>query len=922
MRLFFAILILTGSAAYGEDINGEISPFGDAVHVEFKGRQNWDYSLKKDGRKMILSLQRVDEQTLERFKSWSGSLVDHVTIEDGQNKGHNIIFHLKAEAIDSFDYLTDQPSRLVIDFFKEKPEDIKQVAVTQPPTEKTIVPKNAKAETTQPKAGLARQLPPKKSGQKGRTPAGEILVSQVAAAPKAESAPEEAPKFGIFDGGDPNFSRFEIKDHEIKENSVIASQLRFYLEFPMLELPPVSLKELWETPPIYEIKPEDNDENKKARLLLTLFNKQRYAVFLKTLEFFEKDYPNSKYKELVKYLEADVFYEMWKQDNSPSNFESALSRYHALVEKYPKSPLAERTNLLIGYSYLSRGDNLGALKSLQRYARNFSESENVPMVKLAIADSFRNLKSFDEAVKIYDELEVDPKAGAHGINAAFKRGDVYFSKKQYEKAVLEYQNAIKKYSTDSKDYPNSFYNLSESLFQLKKYREGLNAYRAFLDRFPRSSHGGFAMTRIGELLEILGADAKKINGAFLESVFRYQGSVGAGVARIRILSDRMPEMKEKEVQAAMSEIKKFEETAGLPKVKEFSVVMAADGYTRRREFRKARNLLIDFYQNNPTAQLDFFKNRILDNIAEEIHTNIESGKYLEALQTQAEYASAWLKKSERVDIDFYLGQSYEKTGLYNEAEDHYKRALNNLYAIAGTPLEKKKRVSERLPEPEQILLRLASVSWAKEDAKRTYENLENIKNSDRLNPEERVERISIAAQVAVKKGQTEPARRYLQELVSTWKGQPSKVSKPLFSIVELDMGEKRYKDALVNLEKIIKMSEDSEQVSPEILAQSLDKKSECQLALGEIDQAILTKKLLLEKFEDAVPLESNRYQLGLLYFKKGRLSEAEKTWASIKADTVWARLAKEQMDHSKWKDEYKKYLKRIPAMSETVKEKQ
>jgi hypothetical protein len=49
---------------------------------------------------------------------------------------------------------------------------------------------------------------------------------------------------GIFDGGDPEFRRFTVKDYEVKEASIIASRSNFYLPFPMLDLGVAPLKRL------------------------------------------------------------------------------------------------------------------------------------------------------------------------------------------------------------------------------------------------------------------------------------------------------------------------------------------------------------------------------------------------------------------------------------------------------------------------------------------------------------------------------------------------------------------------------------------------------------------------------------------------------------------------------------------------------
>lgn len=906
------IILSTGPAKSADDVAGDVAPFGDAVHVEFQGRQNWDYNLRRDGRNLVLSIPRVNAATIEKFKTWNGGLVDRIVIKDGNNNGHDITFVVKSDAIDSFDYLTDQPSRLVIDFFKKKIEKPAAAAAAEP-LKNVPVKSVTKVEA---KGKIAKKLPAK--GE--RAPAGEILQSKVGdvKVAKADQSPDivvDEQRFGIFDGGDPDFSRFNIKTHEIREDAIIASRHNFYLDFPMLELEPESLTEIWETPPIYEIKPDDTDENKKARLLLTLFNKKRQNVFLKTLEFFEKDYPESKYKEIVKYMEADVYYDMWTKSQSPTDFGNAMTRYQVLVEEFPKSLLAERTSLLVGYSFLNRGDNLGALKTLQRFTKQFPDSPNVPRVKLAMADSLRSIKSYNDAIAVFNELEGDSKNGKYGVAAAFKRGDVYFQKGEFQSAIGEYQKAIKKYPNATKEFPNTFYNLAESFFQLKNYREGLAAYGDFLNRFPRSPHGGYAMTRIGELLEILGADPKKINGAFLESIFRYKGSTGAGVARVRLTRERMPEMKPKEVETALNEIKEFSQNTDLPKVKEYSTIMTADGLSRRKDFKRSLALLIEFYQTHPTGQLDIFKNRIVENIASEMRNQVEKNEFLDALKTYGEYSSVWLKNSDRIDIDYYLGQSFEKSGLYEEAGQNYRKALNSLYAIKGTAKEREKQIMENLPTPEQVLLRLAAMSWAKGDSSKTFEYLENIRDTAKLNSEERVERVEIAAQVSIAKGQRDTAKKYLQDLVETWSGQPSKVSVPLLTLADIDSKSKDYRDSNRSIDRILQLDEDSGEVKKDTLVKALQLKADNLVALKDVDAAIAVHKKLLEKYEETYPLESIRYRLGTLQFQKGNLVEAEKTWAQFKPDSVWSRLAKEQMSHSKWKDDYKKYIQRIPAMS-------
>jgi hypothetical protein len=60
---------------------------------------------------------------------------------------------------------------------------------------------------------------------------------------------------GIFDGGDPEFSRFTVKDYEIRESARLKSRAALRIPFPMLDLGFPKLSELQKAPPIYEIHP-------------------------------------------------------------------------------------------------------------------------------------------------------------------------------------------------------------------------------------------------------------------------------------------------------------------------------------------------------------------------------------------------------------------------------------------------------------------------------------------------------------------------------------------------------------------------------------------------------------------------------------------------------------------------------------------
>ena len=167
--------------------------------------------------------------------------------------------------------------------------------------------------------------------------------------------------------------------------------------------------------------------------------------------------------------------------------------------------------------------------------------------------------------------------------------------------------------------------MAEARFWQKDFKKSLGNYIQFVNLFPTHDYGGYALTRIGELLGVLGADQRRVMGAFLESYFRFPNHPGAKVARIRMLSQQMKGMKPKELKKSLEEINETAEKLDLPGIKEFTTLMVAEGLTHRGEYKAAIADLIAYYQKNPSsANLGSFKSRILRNIANELKDDVDT----------------------------------------------------------------------------------------------------------------------------------------------------------------------------------------------------------------------------------------------------------------------------------------------------------
>jgi tetratricopeptide (TPR) repeat protein len=974
LTLGLVLCLFSSASAVETAVHANISRIGDAAHLELTGLSNWKYEIKKQteaGKNvLVLETKPLDEKSMLSLRTYSDELIEKMTVKPQSiDDLTEVRIYLKKANLDSFDYLSEEPSRWVIDIFPKeqtktpaktaeaagqnlkKPTEEKRVALPARQT-KALLDEDLVDESDVDHSRNIADDWPAKSGKdlssnvdyapipnmkSGRKPTSDSLLLNPDFQDPRETKISNHLNQGAFDGGDPDFKRFSIQDYEVKENSVIASRANIYLHFPMLDLGTPELDKLAKTPPIYKILPLDekdnqnqklNQENQEASLLASLFEKERYAIFLKSAREFLKEYPVSRYEEIIRYMMADTYFKFWQESKNPDDFDTAMAMYRGVSEKYKESPLAARTHLFVAYSYLDRGDNLNAIKAFQRFLelrnddKSFDQKKLTPQIKIAEAKSFLNLGRLDESFKILDEVEKTAPDKKDSITAAYHKGDIFFQNGDYKRAVHEYRYAQKTYPKDWASFPNAYFNSAEADFWLGNYRDCLNSYREFLQKFPNNQYGGFAMTRIGELLAAMGADPKRVRGAFLESSFRYKGTPGGSIARVRLIADRLPEMKDKELKNAIEEVKEIEKNVKLQSLDEFTNFLIADGYYNRGDFESATGDLIKYYQNNPIAKnRDKYKARIERNITTSIRKNAEQNKFLEALKVYGHYANNWLSGSDRIDTEFYVGRAYEQAGVLKEADKIYRETLNKTYALQGTQKQKERNVFEVLPSTDGLNLRLAAIANQEREFSKAFNYLKEIKNPENLNEADLVERAQISADVFEERGDLVNSNKFLQSLVDTWKGQPIAVTSIYLRLARLEMQANNYKAAETHLTKITNLQNDTALVPADIYAKTLELKGDLALAQKRKRDAVKSYQDLLSQYESKRPMSSIRYKLGQILFDLGDLKEAETTWNLLKGDkndksSTWYRLASEKMTSSNWKREYKKYIERIPAMAD------
>lgn len=900
--------------SWSANLKAQLKQQGDTINFEISGQKNWDYDLKKikaDGKtKIQLQVKGLDSDAIKNLKSVPNQFISAVNaLPNSLENSTTVEFILVNDSIETFDYLTDQPSKLIVDFYKSD----------EPKTSKTDSTKE-KSAASEKKSANKNKLAQKNSTT--RTPA-DISFLKVKSDDNVTTFIDQNVdlRLGLFDGADEKFKRFNINDLNIQQAAVIKGLESYYLNFPMLNPEYTFWSMLKKNPPQYSFQPANTEENKQVRLLHTLFTKKRPLVLKKTSQWFEKKYPQSKYLESVYFMNADAMLELWRETKDSRHFDSAQYNYEQAILKYPQSALTERASLQLGMMNIDKKDYLTAIRKLTSHITDerYEKKTSHEYAKLGLAYAMLMTNKLEDGLNLLNQVENQAKDELTRAEAGFRRGDFYFHNLDYPSAIRSYTEAAQKYPQYTQLFPSAKFNKMEAEFRFKKPEAAHKSALDFVQNFPSHEFAPYALTRVGELLEVLGADQSRSVGAFLETHFRYGDNLKTVVARLHLLSTRMKSMKQLEVDQTLEKMNNLVKESDLQNIEQFKASMVADGFSRRKEYEKAIDMLTQFYQKEPNKpDSHHIKNRIVANINRQLKHDYLGNNYKKVLKTYQKYEDTWLKNNPRVDSQFYLADAHQNIGSYYTALTKFQKIENQLKTIENDKaLASYVKATEDLPLHDQINLRQAICLYETEQYQKASEKLKAIKNPTDLSDQEQIQRVHYAALIYEQKEDYETAIKYLAELVKVWSNKNQLLIPSALKLADLYQKDKKFDLANEKLESLLnsKLNSDSRFTV-------LKKLSEVNMNQKNNERSIKNLTLLMEEYADKKDISAEIYQLGNLHYVQGEYKKAQDIWGQIDSSKsqFWAKLAQEKIKDTEWTIQNKKYLKRIPAMSKSESE--
>ncbi|MEO5970277.1 MAG: tetratricopeptide repeat protein [Bdellovibrionia bacterium] len=274
---------------------------------------------------------------------------------------------------------------------------------------------------------------------------------------------------------------------------------------------------------------------KYVRLALDLYKRGNWGLVVRTLDFLDKEYPRSDYQTEMKFLRANAYLRMGMEQQAITILKKIIGEYNK-GEK--GSSVALYAAMFLAGRFLDSHLTLAAMENFLWLIQTYPDYGDVWIFHLGLAECLYALKQTERASKEYQWVKdnaPNEKARAEG---AFRAGDLYMARYQYEAAIATYASALRDFKNEAALFPDFFLNRGEALYQVGQIEIAKQVFRESVELYAGHPGGWRATLRLGEIVANGTLDPEKIKESrdwFYETINRYPASPGATLARLRLL---------------------------------------------------------------------------------------------------------------------------------------------------------------------------------------------------------------------------------------------------------------------------------------------------------------------------------------------------------------------------------------------------
>jgi TolA-binding protein len=207
----------------------------------------------------------------------------------------------------------------------------------------------------------------------------------------------------------------------------------------------------------------------------------------KFLELRQK-FPQSDYASRAYYLIGWIYFQR-------NEYAKAIDQYRSTLIYYPGGQIASVAYYSIGDAYYNLGKYDSAIVNYEKIIELFPKSPNVFDALSGIQYSYIALDQPERAVEKMDRyLATNPNA-EFADQLSFKRGEIYYSNRSYEKAKTSYKSFINNYR-NSKLVPDAYFWIGKSAQNLGQNEEAVYNYNRVIELYAKSNIAASAVIEL------------------------------------------------------------------------------------------------------------------------------------------------------------------------------------------------------------------------------------------------------------------------------------------------------------------------------------------------------------------------------------------------------------------------------------------
>jgi len=223
-------------------------------------------------------------------------------------------------------------------------------------------------------------------------------------------------------------------------------------------------------------------------------------------------------------LGPDQYFEYAKSKFDKGHYLEAVTEFTVITLRYSGDPVIDDAQYYLAESHFKQKEYLIAISEYQKLIHDYPQSPYRELAQFKIGLSYydlslrpeldqeytkKSIRAFQDYVEENPKHELKGKAEEHILKLRKKlarkhllAATTYRKMGEYEAAVIYYDLLLEKFY-DTQPAKEAQFWKGEVLYKLKKYPEALNAFTAYVEKYPDHTYTEKAKKRISKLSEII-----------------------------------------------------------------------------------------------------------------------------------------------------------------------------------------------------------------------------------------------------------------------------------------------------------------------------------------------------------------------------------------------------------------------------------